>query len=61
MKYDKEKLNGINEENLGILWYDEERDEMIIMDSTVNPEDGSLDTDGDGIPDEIELGGMRNK
>ena len=23
--------------------------------------DGSVDTDGDGIPDEIELGGMRNK
>ena len=43
MKYDKEKLNGIDEENLGILWYDEDRDEMIIMDSSVDAENGTIE------------------
>ena len=53
MKYDKEKLNGINEENLGILWYDEERDEMIIMDSTVNPEEGTIEFNTDHFSEYI--------
>ena len=43
MKYDKEKLNGIDEENLGILWYDEDRDEMIVMDSSVDAENGTIE------------------
>ena len=43
MKYDKEKLNDIEEENLGVLWYDEDRDEMIIMESNVNTENSTIE------------------
>ena len=43
MKYDKEKLNDVNEENLGVLWYDDDRDEMIVMDSSVDIENGTIE------------------
>lgn len=33
--YDKDKLNGVNEDDLGICWYDEENHQMVLLENAV--------------------------
>ena len=43
LKYDKDKLpEGTTEDDLGILWYDEENNKMVEIDAKVNKERGTI-------------------
>ena len=42
MKYDESKLNGVKEENIGLLWYDKENDQIVEIDTEIDTETNEL-------------------
>lgn len=42
LKYDDEKLNEVSEDEIGILWYDKENEQMVVMDSKVDKENNTI-------------------
>lgn len=47
MKYDKEKLGSVPEENLLVVWYDEENKTMVEMDTKVDTQKGTVSFETD--------------
>lgn len=42
MKYNEDKLGDTREESLGVLWYDKENQQMVIMDSKIDTEKNTI-------------------
>lgn len=42
IKYDESKLEGLSEENIGILWYDQENEKMVEIQTDVNIEENKI-------------------
>lgn len=45
MKYNEDKLGDTREESLGVLWYDKENQQMVIMDSKIDTEKNTISFD----------------
>ena len=45
MKYNEDKLGNTREESLGVLWYDKENQQMVIMDTKIDTEKNTISFD----------------